>query len=78
MSLQQCKAIVEVLFKEEPEMAKRFKEVIVELYDEGFVKETVGDLYDAFVLVWIEHTRPKMTPEEKSKRQRLQDEAAGI
>ncbi len=78
MSIKQAKAVAEVLFKEEPAMAKRFKEVITELADEGFTQETIGDLYEVFVIGWIEHTRPKMTPAERAERQRLQDEAASI
>lgn len=58
MSLRQTKAIAGVLFKEEPEMAKRFKEVIVELVYEGFATETVANLHEAFVFGWIDHTRP--------------------
>ncbi len=61
MSLKQVKAVAEVLFKEEPAMAKRFKEVICELCDEGFGEETVGDLYEGFVLGWIDYTRPKVS-----------------
>lgn len=59
MSLRQCKAIAKVLFKEEPAMAKRFKEVICELCDEGLGPETAWDLCEAFVLGWIDHTRPE-------------------
>ena len=59
MSLEQCRVVAEVLFKEEPDVAKWFKEIICNLYSEGFAEETVGDLYEAFVNAWIEHTRPK-------------------
>lgn len=79
MSLKQCKAVAEVLFKEEPVIAKRFKEVICELCDEGFAEEKVGDLYEAFISAWIEHTRPKkmLSLEGQKERQRLYDEHMG-
>ena len=59
MSLKQCKAVAEVLFKEEPVMAKRFKEVITEFVDEGFGEESVWDLYEAFVLGYIDAYKTK-------------------
>ncbi len=68
MSLKQAEAVAQVLFKEEPAMAKRFKEVITELADEGFTQETIGDLYEVFVIGWIEHTRLPETEDEAAGR----------
>lgn len=78
MSVRQISALAGVLFKEEPNMACRLKQALEELREEGFGGETVGDLYAAFLPIWIEHTTPKemLSLEGQKERQRHIDEAS--